>query len=992
MKNNRMPPGGNRTSVLRRRSSWVVTVSLALLLSAMPSQDLGASQKLADKYKDALQLKPIEFTSYSEDQLPVYAHAVRKQQEEGKTDAAGERIDIPASQYSGFGDDPQAAPLIQTGIGGRTEPILIWNEGTEWIEWTAEIKESGFYQIEVDYFPIEGKRSSIDRALKIDGQFPFNEAQRLSFYRFWKDAAEPVRNRKGDDVRPRQVEAPHWETVRLTDNEGKHAEPFRFYLEKGTHTLRMEMIREPVALSRISLVPPEIVPTYAEVKQQYAQKGYKEAEDTAVKIQAEQADYKTDPTIRRETNSDPITEPAAEGNIRLNVIGDYRWRKGGQSIAWTFAVPQSGLYKIGIKAGQWWGDGLPGYRKIEVDGRVPFRELEEFAFPYDKHWRIDTLGDGEEDYLFYLEEGEHTIRMTVQLGPYREVLQSLMETIRQISDLNRKIIMVTGTKPDLNYRYDLDRRIPNLLDDLSAITEQLRFQIGEIQRLSGKNPAVVQSLKMIEDQFTRMIRNPDSIPAQLEDMTNSQAQLGNWLLSLKEAPLVLDYLIVASPDTTWPKAMSNIFQRSYATFQNFLNSFSKDYNSVGDTPALGEDGKDAVVIDVWVGNGREWAELLKDLADETFTPESGIAVNMNTIPAGQLAVGGVNTLLLAASSGKAPDVAVSVDGLLPVEFAIRDAVVNLNQFADYEEVSQWFLPGALVPFRYNGGDYALPETQDFNILVYRKDILAELHLGIPDTWDDLYQILPVLQRNGMNAFVPPVIDPFLYQHGGQFYNEEGTESGLASPEAYRAFKEWTDLYTNYRIPIQADFFNRMRSGEMPIGLAGYQHYVLLSTAAPELAGRWGIAPAPGKKQLDGTVDRSAGGALKATVIFRQSEHPNEAWQFLKWWMSKETQQRFGLELESLLGVEARWNSANAEAFQELPWPKEDLMTFQEQWKWFKEPPVVLGGYFTNRHLTNAWNRVVMSGMNPRESLEQAVKDINRELEAKQEEYGFGKPR
>src|SRR5690606_31890261 len=122
----------------------------------------------------------------------------------------GERIDIPASQYSGFGDDPQAAPLIQTGIGGRTEPILIWNEGTEWIEWTAEIKESGFYQIEVDYFPIEGKRSSIDRALKIDGQFPFNEAQRLSFYRFWKDAAEPVRNRKGDDVRPRQVEAPHW--------------------------------------------------------------------------------------------------------------------------------------------------------------------------------------------------------------------------------------------------------------------------------------------------------------------------------------------------------------------------------------------------------------------------------------------------------------------------------------------------------------------------------------------------------------------------------------------------------------------------------------------------------------------------------------------------------------------------------------------------------------------------------------------------------------
>ncbi|GIP31888.1 ABC transporter substrate-binding protein [Paenibacillus sp. J2TS4] len=953
----------------------------------MPSKDIGASQKLADKYKDALQLKPIEFTSYSEDQLPVYAAVIRKQREEGKEDASGTRIDIPAVQYSRYGDDAGKAPQVKTGIGGSPEPVLIWHEETAWIEWTAEIEKRGFYQIEVTYYPIEGKRSTIDRSLKMDRQFPFNEAQRLSFYRFWQDAAEPVRNRKGDDVRPRQIEAPHWETVRLSDNEGKHSEPFRFYLEPGKHTLRMEMIKEPIALSQISLIPPEDPPEYADIKRQYEAKGYSRTENVEIKIQAEQARYKTDPTIRRETNSDPLAEPAAEGNIRLNVIGDYRWRKGGQSIAWSFTVPQSGLYKIGIKAGQWWGDGLPGYRKIELDGRVPFQELAEFAFPYDKHWRIERLGDGEEDYLFFLEEGEHTIRMTVQLGPYREVLQSLMETIRQISDLNRKIILVTGTKPDLNYRYDLDRRIPNLLDDLSAITEQLRFQVNEIQQLSGKNPAIVQSLKMIEDQFERMIRNPDSIPAQLEDMTNSQAQLGNWLLSLKEAPLVVDYLIIASSDTAWPKAMSNVFQRSLSTFQNFLNSFTKDYNSIGDAFAVGEEGEDTVVIDVWVGNGREWAELIKDLADEAFTPETGISVNMNTIPAGQLAVGGVNTLLLAASSGKAPDVAVSVDGLLPVEFAIRDAVVNLNQFADYEEVSQWFLPGALIPFHYNGGDYALPETQDFNILIFRKDILAELNLGIPDTWEDLYQILPILQRNGMNAYVPPVIDPFLYQHGGNFYNEERTESGLSSGEAYRAFKEWTDLYTNYRIPIQADFFNRMRSGEMPIGLAGYQHYVLLSTAAPELAGRWGIAPAPGRKQLNGTVDRSAGGALNAAVIFRQSEHPNEAWQFLKWWMSKETQQRFGQELESLLGVEARWNSANVEAFEELPWPQEDLLTFQEQWRWFKEPPVVLGGYFTNRHLTNAWNRVVMSGMNPRESLEQAVKDINRELKAKQEEYG-----
>jgi hypothetical protein len=64
---------------------------------------------------------------------------------------------------------------------------------------------------------------------------------------------------------------------------------------------------------------------------------------------------------------------------------------------------------------------------------------------------------------------------------------------------------------------------------------------------------------------------------------------------------------------------------------------------------------------------------------------------------------------------------------------------------------------------------------------------------------------------------------------------------------------------------------------------------------------------------------------------------------------------------------------------------------KRQWRWFKEQPVVLGGYFTGRHITNAWNRVVLQGINPREALELAVKDIDRELSKKQEEFGTRVP-
>ena len=69
------------------------------------------------------------------------------------------------------------------------------------------------------------------------------------------------------------------------------------------------------------------------------------------------------------------------------------------------------------------------------------------------------------------------------------------------------------------------------------------------------------------------------------------------------------------------------------------------------------------------------------------------------------------------------------------------------------------------------------------------------------------------------------------------------------------------------------------------------------------------------------------------------------------------------------------------------------------WRWARDMPIVLGGYFTGRHIVNAWNRVVMSAQTNvikrtartrvlvRDSLEEAVQDINRELRQKQEEYG-----
>ena len=100
----------------------------------------------------------------------------------------------------------------------------------------------------------------------------------------------------------------------------------------------------------------------------------------------------------------------------------------------------------------------------------------------------------------------------------------------------------------------------------------------------------------------------------------------------------------------------------------------------------------------------------------------------------------------AILAGTAPDVAI---GAASMDLAFRGAIADLTQFPDFPEVAERFSKSAFVPFRFRDSVYALPETQTFPVLFYRKDILEELGLEIPQTWDEVKEIIPLLQRNNM---------------------------------------------------------------------------------------------------------------------------------------------------------------------------------------------------------------------------------------------------
>lgn len=866
---------------------------------------------------------------------------------------------------------------------------FLWQEDVEYIEFDIEMKEDGYFQFELDYYLTNDSTSAGKRSIYIDGTYPFTEANDLVFYRYFKDKSEPVINSLGNETRPSQVEVPGWRAQKLIDTSGLITEPFQFYLEKGVHKVRIDYIQVDMAVSGIRALEVKDLLTYEELKNDYISSGYQPAENSIQDFQAELTTIeKNDPTLRRENDGDPLVVPHSASERVLNVMGAYRWRTGNQKITWQFEVPSDGLYKIGVRTLQQWQDGIPSYRQIEIDGIVPFEEMLSYKFDYSNKWNtVELSNDNGEAYEFYLTKGVHTISMTVKFGVMTPIIESINTDIAMLSDILLKVTLIAGSSPDPNYDYGFFEKIPDMKNNLETLSESMDWKYEELKKMSDKLPAMANNFLTIKEQLNAMIKEPFSIARKVGELQSSQESLSNWYLELQKSPLAIDYFKVGPVTEKWTNKHSNVFQRMGATIKNFISSFTKDYDNVGSVLEGDVEIKDTITV--WIARGTEWAEVIKEMADEDFTPKTGIAINVNVVPAGQLGAGSANALMLSVVSGKAPDVALGVDVTSPVEFAIRDAVYDLSKMPDFLEVKDRFVEATLTPYEYQDGIYAIPETMDFNVMFYRKDILKQFNLKLPDTREQLYDyVMPALYQNGLQFYYGRDFTQLLFQNGGEFYTEDGLQSALNTPEAYQAFKEYTELFTNYGVPEVANFYQYMRNGVMPIGIGNFALYMQLSVAAPELAGKWGIAPLPGKLREDGVIDRTAGAiTAQGDVIMKQSDKPLESWEFLKWWSSADVQTRFSSEVEALMGAEARWNTANKEAFLSLSWKKEDIDVIKEQWDWARETPIVLGGYFTARHLTNAWTTAVVSGGDVRNALEQAVKDINRELRMKQEEYG-----
>ena len=279
----------------------------------------------------------------------------------------------------------------------------------------------------------------------------------------------------------------------------------------------------------------------------------------------------------------------------------------------------------------------------------------------------------------------------------------------------------------------------------------------------------------------------------------------------------------------------------------------------------------------------------------------------------------------------------------------------------------------------------------FNVMFYRKDILGELNLTVPNTWDQWDAVISELSKKNMQVGLPHDLNMFLtfmYQSGSELYRNDGESVNFDSKEAYSSFEKLTEYYTLYGFETDYNFVNRFRTGEMPLAIADYTIYNQLSLFAPEIQGNWGMALVPGTVREDGSVDRTNTFTGTATVLLKGTENPEASWEFMKWWCSTDIQASYCNEMETVINASAKQPTANIEALKQLPWVGRDLNTLIGAWDDLKGTPEVPGGYYVTRTYSFAFNRVINHSEDPSETLQRYIESINSELTRKRHEFGI----
>lgn len=829
-----------------------------------------------------------------------------------------------------------------------------------------------------------------------------------------------VTDTSNNELRPTMVQEPKWMDYTFHDSDGYYSTPLRFMIEPdedGCASITLSGVSEPVAIGAITLKPAESNITYEEYMAALRESGVSMTEGgDVVRIEGENTiNTSTNVVYPVEDRSDALTSPVDTHRTLFNTIGTEKWATAGQWVEYKFQVNSAGMYEIFTRFKQSYLDGMYVCRtlKIYTDdfasadayraaygntagyyNGVPFEEATQLRFDYNNAWQVKGLSKGgnkDTTYQLYFEKDvTYTLHFEVALGSMSALVRQIETILDALNEDYLSIIKLTGSSPDDYRDYSFTRLLPNtmldMLEQSVALGEVSKFLKEDTVGVASSYTGICDKLK---DLLERMGRDEDAIAKNLDNFKSYVGSFGTFLTDSKTQPLQVDFFQVQGASVKKPKGKANFFQAFAHEVSSFFMSFFRDYNSMGAMEV--ENGAELTTVSVWLAYGRDQSQVIRNLCTNDFTPNSQVSVDLKLVSGG--------TLLPSILAGMGPDVYLGLGQTDVINYALRGALKNVEDLEGFNEVVVNFNDAAMTVLSISDADgdmhtYGLPETQAFAMMFIRTDILANLNIEIPKTWEDIYVAQSKLESNNMEIGVTTDYKMHLYQMGGSLFADDGMRINLDSVLGLKAFETMCNMFTQYSFPYKYSAANRFRTGEMPIIIADYTSlYNNLKVFATELDDCWTFVPLPGYETTaeDGTktINNCAVSSVSAAVMIKENgKDYADSWAFMKWYTDAPCQTEYANEMVAILGDSAKHSTANKQALESMPWTNAEYTEINRQFNNLASIPNYPGYYIIDRYTNFAFLSAYNDDADPSSELLSYIKTINKEITRKRQEFNL----
>jgi len=261
------------------------------------------------------------------------------------------------------------------------------------------------------------------------------------------------------------------------------------------------------------------------------------------------------------------------------------------------------------------------------------------------------------------------------------------------------------------------------------------------------------------------------------------------------------------------------------------------------TPASADTGP----IQVWtMEDSTSFSALMQD-----FTKQTGIQVQVQAVPWANVN----DKLTTAVASGNGPDVMQIGLSLLPT-FQSAGALLDLSPYVkDHAGLQSSNYLSAVAADKINpkGKVLSVPWVSDVRVLFYRSDILGAAGISSPPaTWTEFHDDAAKLAQRGKGKYgyyIPqwdsalPV--EFTWEAGGDVLDANGKVT-FDTPQFKSAADYYISFYKDRLVPTASDFDQTQGfvSGTAPMVISGPYLAAGIKGVAPQLNGKWNVAPLP----------------------------------------------------------------------------------------------------------------------------------------------------